>query len=87
MALQYDKTGDNLELLYEYNVSSEAYIAMGVLESNGVPAVVDNSIMATLLGGISPVGNYRLMVRRKDLDIARKILAEAPAAPPTETEE
>lgn len=70
-----DTTGNDLVLYKQYGNSSDAYIAMGVLETNGVPAVVDNSIMGTLLGGIPAVGSFRLMVRRKDLDLARRLMS------------
>ena len=68
--------GDDLVLFHEYSSSADAYIAKGVLDTNGIPAIVDNSIMGTLLGGIPAVGSFRRMVRRKDLDQARMLLKD-----------
>ena len=75
MEVFYDTTGNDLVLYKEYGNSSDAYIAMGVLETNGVPAIVDNSIMGTLLGGIPAVGSFRLMVRLKDFELARRLMS------------
>ena len=64
-----------LSLHKQYGNSSDAYIAMGVLRLTVCRPVVDNSIMGTLLGGIPAVGSFRLMVRRKDLDLARRLMS------------
>lgn len=76
MEIQANIPGNDLVLFNEYANSADAYIAKGVLDTNGVPAIVDNSIMGTLLGGIPAVGSFRLMVRRKDLDLARHIMSD-----------
>lgn len=75
MGTFYDISKNELVLYNEYSNSSDAYIVKGVLDTNGVPAIVDNSIMGTLLGGIPAVGSFRVMVRRKDLETARRLLA------------
>ncbi|WP_295731715.1 DUF2007 domain-containing protein [uncultured Muribaculum sp.] len=76
MEIQANIPGNDLVLFNEYANSADAYIVKGVLDTNGVPSIVDNSIMGTLLGGITAVGSFRLMVRRKDLDIARRIMSD-----------
>lgn len=62
-------------LLQEFYDLAQAHIAKGVLATNGIVAIVDNEIMSSVYPiTISPLGAIRLMVRKCDLDAARKIL-------------
>lgn len=62
-------------LIQEFYDLAQAYIAKGVLDANGIDAIVDNEIMSSVYPiTITPLGAIRLMVRRGDLDAARKIL-------------
>lgn len=68
--------GSEIVLLKEFGDITEAYIAKGVLETNGVPCFVDNEIMSSSVYPltISPFA-IRLMVRRCDIELAREILS------------
>ncbi len=61
----------DLVLCARYSDTPMAAIARGLLDSNDIPAIIDNGIMGTIL---PPAGAVRLMVRRCDLDRARDIL-------------
>lgn len=63
----------DLVLCARYTDTATASIAQGLLDSCDIPSVIDNEIMGTIL---PPAGAVRLMVRRMDLDEARKLLAE-----------
>ena len=75
---------DELAVLNEYENAIEASMIKGVLETNGVPAMLTNEIMSTVLS-LAPVnyGMVRVLVFRRDLDLARKILASSPINPDT----
>ncbi|MBE6311047.1 MAG: DUF2007 domain-containing protein [Bacteroidales bacterium] len=70
---------DELAVLNEYENAIEASMIKGVLETNGVPAMLTNEIMSTVLS-LAPVnyGMVRVLVFRRDLDLARKILDSKP---------
>ena len=72
---------DELAVLNEYENAIEASMVKGVLETNGVPAMLTNEIMSTVLS-IAPInyGMVRVLVFRRDLDLARKILASSPVS-------
>jgi hypothetical protein len=60
-----------------YNSDAEAYIAKGLLESNGIKCIVDNEIMSTIYPiPFSTIGQVRLMVLQRDENMAREILAK-----------
>lgn len=69
--------GDDLVEFDTYPNIADAYIAKGILETNGVQCVVNGQLMSTLYFGV-PGLDARLYVRRKDLDLARKIIDEQP---------
>ena len=60
-------------LLDTFTNDVDANIVRGVLESNGVPCIVNGENMNVIYGGI-PSFSVRLYVRRTDLDLARRIL-------------
>ncbi|MBR5551402.1 MAG: DUF2007 domain-containing protein [Muribaculaceae bacterium] len=65
-----------LVTLNVYNSDAEAYIAKGLLESNGIKCIVDNEIMSTIYPiPFSTIGQVRLMVLQRDENMAREILA------------
>ena len=66
----------NLVLLGVYNSDVDAHIAKGVLETNGILAIIDNEVFSSVLPAtLTSVGGLRLMVNRRDEDAARKVLA------------
>ena len=66
-----------LVTLKVYNSDAEAYIAKGLLESNGIKCIVDNEIMSTIYPiPFSTIGQVRLMVLQRDENMAREILAK-----------
>lgn len=65
----------DLVLLNEYYSDAEAYIAKGVLETNGIPCVINNEIMSSVYPiTVTTLGAIRLMVFERDLDTARELL-------------
>ena len=65
----------SLVLLNEYYSDAEAYIAKGVLETNGIPCVINNEIMSSVYPiTITSLGAIRLMVFERDLEAARSLL-------------
>ena len=65
-----------LVTLNVYNSDAEAYIAKGLLESNGIKCIIDNEIMSTIYPiPFSTIGQVRLMVLQRDENIARELLA------------
>ena len=65
----------SLVLLNEYYSDAEAYIAKGVLETNGIPCVINNEIMSSVYPiTITSLGAIRLMVFERDLEAARALL-------------
>lgn len=65
-----------LVTLNVYNSDAEAYIAKGLLESNGIKCIVDNEIMSSIYPiPFSTIGQVRLMVLQRDENIARELLA------------
>ncbi len=70
---------DKLVVFGEYANEAEASIVKGVLETNGVPCIITNGLLSSLLP-MAPLraGLVRLMVFDFDLEQARKIMASAP---------
>lgn len=64
-----------LVLLKEYYSDAEAYIDKGVLETNGIPCIINNEIMSSVYPiTITTLGAIRLLVFERDLDTARELL-------------
>lgn len=63
---------ERTETLVTYSTPEEAYIVKGMLESNGIPALVrnENNLYVPVFDGVSVV------VFEKDLEKARKLLDE-----------
>ena len=70
---------DKLVVFGEYASEAEASIVKGVLETNGIPCIITNGLLSSLLP-IAPLraGLVKLMVFDFDLEMARKIMASAP---------
>lgn len=66
----------DLALAAEYNDEVTADIARGMLEANGIPAIVEGTNMVRLYLGAQIWNPVRLMVRQCDLDAALKLLKE-----------
>ncbi|MBQ9073534.1 MAG: DUF2007 domain-containing protein, partial [Muribaculaceae bacterium] len=50
-------------------------IAKGVLETNGIPCVINNEIMSSVYPiTVTTLGAIRLMVFERDLETARELL-------------
>ena len=70
---------DKLVVFGEYANEAEASIVKGVLETNGVPCIITNELLSSLLP-MAPLraGLVRLMVFDFDLEQARKIMSSPP---------
>lgn len=66
----------DLALAAEYNDEVTADIARGMLEANGIPAIVEGTNMVRLYLGAQIWNPVRLMVRQCDLDTALSLLKE-----------
>lgn len=68
---------DALVPCYTFSSSSEAYIAKGLLDSNGIKGIVSNEDIAAILPiGFSSIGEITIWTAASDCDRARKILIE-----------
>ncbi|MDE5874149.1 MAG: DUF2007 domain-containing protein [Muribaculaceae bacterium] len=63
---------DRTATLATYSTIEDAYIVKGMLESNGIPALVrnENNLYVPIFDGVS------VMVFEKDFEKARKLLEE-----------
>ena len=73
------KDEDKLVVFGEYANEAEASIVKGVLETNGIPCILTNELLSSLLP-MAPLkaGLVRLMVFDFDLEMAKKIMESAP---------
>lgn len=64
---------DDLTLCANFPDAPTASLAVGLLGANDIPAIADNATINTLL----PIaGSVRVMVRERDLEQARRVLAQ-----------
>ncbi len=71
------ENGDDLILFNAYYSDVDAYIAKGVLETNGIPCVINNEIMSSVYPiTITTLGEIRLFIFRRDLYAARRLFAD-----------
>lgn len=71
---------DDVTVIGRYESNIDANILKGVLEANGVTAdVIGDSTAGALFMGL-PTGNWRLVVRKSDAGLAKRILESAPEA-------
>lgn len=73
------KDNEDLVVLGEYENTIEASMVKGVLETNGIQAMLTNEIMSNVLS-LAPInyGMVRVLVFRSDIEQARKIMDSAP---------
>lgn len=66
---------DELVLLETFNDATQAYMARGLLDTNGIPSVmIDVAMVTSGLG--DAVGGVKLKVRAGDLASAKALLAD-----------
>lgn len=69
------RDGEELVVLRSYTSDVEANIALGVLRTNGIECALNNEIMAGVFGiPVAPFDRIRLLVHRKDADVADGLL-------------
>ncbi len=73
------KDNEDLVVLGEYENTIEASMVKGVLETNGIRAMLTNEIMSNVLS-LAPInyGMVRVLVFRSDFEQAKRILNSAP---------
>ncbi len=63
--------------LASYASDAQAHIVQGMLDSNGIPSVLNGEIISGVMGiQLLPNDSIRLMVRECDADRALQLLAE-----------
>lgn len=72
-----DYGDETLRTVYVYSEDPAAYIARGMLESNGIAAVVTHSDVFPVM--LTPIGGIELQVRARDYDEACRLLGVDPA--------
>lgn len=66
---------DDIILLETFASDADAYIAKGVLETNGIPCIINNEIMSSVYPvTLTPWGGIKLLIFRRDLELARRLL-------------
>lgn len=73
------KDNEDLVVLGEYENTIEASMVKGVLETNGIRAMLTNEIMSNVLS-LAPInyGMVRVLAFRSDFEQAKRILNSAP---------
>ena len=66
---------DELVLLETFNDATQAHMARGLLDTNGIPSVMIDIAMAAS-GLVDAVGGVKLKVRAADLTAAKALLAD-----------
>ncbi|MDE5646777.1 MAG: DUF2007 domain-containing protein [Muribaculaceae bacterium] len=61
---------DELVTLDKFTDLAEAYIIKGMLETNGIPCVVDGGVLSSVYPANLEFSMVRVMVRRRDLLMA-----------------
>lgn len=65
---------DELVVLDRFADLAEAYIIKGMLETNGIPCVVDGSVLSSVYPSNLEFSMVRVMVRRRDLMMAQNLI-------------
>lgn len=66
---------DKLVVLKTFFTDWEAYIAKGVLDTEGIPSIINNEIMSTIYPiGFNKLGGVRLLVFNRDFERAKKAI-------------
>lgn len=74
--MKCDYGDETLRTVYVYNEDPAAYIARGMLEANGIVAVVMHSDVFPVV--LTPIGGIELQVRARDYDEACRLLGVDP---------
>lgn len=70
---------DRLVVFNSYVNDADAYIAKGVLETNGVPCIINNEIFSSVYPvGLAPWGSIKLLIFRRDMEKAIQIIKSKP---------
>lgn len=70
---------DRLVVFNSYVNDADAYIAKGVLETNGVPCIINNEIFSSVYPvGLPPWGSIKLLIFRRDMEKAIRIMKSKP---------
>lgn len=70
---------DRLVVFNSYVNDADAYIAKGVLETNGVPCIINNEIFSSVYPvGLAPWGSIKLLIFRRDVEKAIQIMKSKP---------
>ncbi|MBO5297753.1 MAG: DUF2007 domain-containing protein [Candidatus Homeothermus sp.] len=70
---------DRLVVFNSYVNDADAYIAKGVLETNGVPCIINNEIFSSVYPvGLAPWGSIKLLIFRRDMEKAIRIMKSKP---------
>lgn len=70
---------DRLVVFNSYVNDADAYIAKGVLETNGVPCIINNEIFSSVYPvGLAPWGSIKLLIFRRDMEKAIRIIKSKP---------
>jgi len=73
---------NEIVLLQTFSTDSEAHLVQGYLQSHGIEAILDNETFSRIYPlGFSGWTGIRMMVRRCDLNEARRLLDERPQLP------
>lgn len=70
---------DRLVVFNSYVNDADAYIAKGVLETNGVPCIINNEIFSSVYPvRLAPWGSIKLLIFRRDMEKAIRIMKSKP---------
>ena len=70
---------DRLVVFNSYVNDADAYIAKGVLDTNGVPCIINNEIFSSVYPvGLAPWGSIKLLIFRRDMEKAIRIMKSKP---------
>lgn len=70
---------DRLVVFNSYVNDADAYIAKGVLETNGVPCIINNEIFSSVYPvGLAPWGSIKLLIFLRDMEKAIQIMKSKP---------
>ena len=74
---------DDLVVFGRYYSDADAYMVKGVLETNGVPCIINNEIMSSVYPiTVTSLGEIKVLVFRRDLELAHKIMRSKPVDDP-----
>lgn len=71
-----ENESERLVVFDEYADAVEANIVKGVLETNGIPCMLTNENMSSILPLTWAVSKVKLFIFAKDLDTAKRIMSE-----------